>query len=52
MVSLGQSVASDSAEIQMLLRRIHSPPQHREKERHKRGQRGKSSEDLPEAARQ
>jgi hypothetical protein len=52
MVLLAQSVTGGSAEIQMLLRRIHSPPQQREEERHERGKRGKSSEDLPEAARQ
>jgi hypothetical protein len=48
---LRQPVTSDSAEIQMLLRRIHSPPQHREEERHERGKGGKSSENLPKAAR-
>jgi hypothetical protein len=43
---------SDSAEIQMLLGRIHSPPQRREEERHEQAKRGQSNEDLPEAAHQ
>lgn len=49
-VLLRQSVSGDLAEIQMLLRRIHSPPQNREEERRERGKGGKSSNDLPEAA--
>jgi hypothetical protein len=49
---LGQSVTSYSAKIEMLLRRIHSPLQRREEERHERGKRGKSSEDLLKTARQ
>jgi hypothetical protein len=49
---LRQPVNDDSAEIQMLLRRIHSPPQHREEKRHEQAKRAQSSENLPEAARQ
>lgn len=51
-VLLGKPVARDSAKIQMILRRIHPPLQHREEERAERGQRSKSSEHLPEAPRQ
>ena len=49
---LGQSVSGDLAENQMLLRCMHSPLQHREEERHQRGQRGESGDDLLEAAHQ
>jgi len=48
---LGQPVTSYSAEIQMLLGRIHPPLQHREEERRERGKRGKSREDRSELAR-
>jgi hypothetical protein len=36
----------------MLLRRIHSPLQDREEERDEESEGGKSSEDLPQVARQ
>jgi hypothetical protein len=51
-VLLRLPVNDDSAEIQVLLRRIYSPPQHREEKRQEQAKRGQSSEDLPQAERQ
>jgi len=46
-----QSFGGGADQIKMLLRRIHSPSQHEEEERHKRGEGDKSSQRLPDAAR-
>jgi hypothetical protein len=50
LVLLGQPISGDSAQIQMLLRRIYSPLQDREEKRDEESEGGKSSEDLPEVA--
>jgi hypothetical protein len=48
----GQPGFDNPAEVQMLFRRIHSPTQQSEKERHQRGKRSESRKDLPEATSQ
>jgi hypothetical protein len=45
-------VTSDSAEIQMFFRGVHSPLQYRKEERRERGKSSNSGKDLAEAARQ
>jgi len=45
----GQPVFDNAAKVQMLFRRIHPPMQQSEKERHQRGKRSESRNDLPEA---
>jgi hypothetical protein len=42
-------VIDNAAEVQMLFRRIHSPTQQSEKERHQGSKGSESSKDLPEA---
>jgi hypothetical protein len=48
----GRPVIGGDAEVQMILRRIHSPTQHCEKERHQDGKSSESRQDLPETARE
>ena len=50
MVLLGLRFLS-GAEIQMFLRRIRSPKQQQEKDRHQRGERSNTGKNLPQAAR-
>jgi hypothetical protein len=45
-------IIGGDAEVQMLLRRIHSPTQQCEKDRHQGGKSSESRQGLPEAARQ
>jgi hypothetical protein len=51
MALLGRLVKSNVAEVQMQLRRIHSPTQQRKKERRQTGKRRKSGKDLAEPTR-
>jgi hypothetical protein len=48
----GRPVIGGDAQVQVLLRRIHSPTQQREKERHQGRKSSESRQDLAEAARQ
>ena len=50
-ILLRHPVNGGAAEIQMVLRRIHSPLQDPEEEGHERGKRGEPGEKLPKAAR-
>jgi hypothetical protein len=51
-VFTGRPVIGGDTEVQMLLRRIHSPTQQCEKERQQDGKSGESRQDLPETARE
>jgi hypothetical protein len=48
----GQPVIDHAVEVQMLFRRILSPTQQSEKERHQRGKRSEPRKNLPKAASQ
>jgi hypothetical protein len=48
----GRPVIGGDAEVQMILRRIHSPTQQREEERHQDGKSGETRQELPETARE